>query len=169
MDSHEVFFVGTFTALLFAATVFLWRSTDKLWRAGENQTVVIQRAFVFSRKIDVRVSINPQTNLYVRCLISKEWENSGTTPAINVSMRENTQAFVGDIPDDFDFPDHPDNPIQNIVLGPKARILGRGILVPPDDCTRPCRGKRDFTSGDGLNMTTYLRVPAVTGRSFVMN
>jgi hypothetical protein len=37
MDGHEGFFVGLFTACLFFATVFLWRSTEKLYEAGERQ------------------------------------------------------------------------------------------------------------------------------------
>ena len=44
MDHHEGFFVGSFTMALFAATFFLWRSTDKLYLAGERQIAQAQRS-----------------------------------------------------------------------------------------------------------------------------
>lgn len=44
MDENEGFFVGLFTALLFAATILLWRATNALWTAGERQIDVMSAA-----------------------------------------------------------------------------------------------------------------------------
>lgn len=43
MDSHEGFFVGLFTGCLFIATCLLWRSTERLWEAGEKQFSALNR------------------------------------------------------------------------------------------------------------------------------
>jgi hypothetical protein len=43
MDKNEGFFVGLFTVGLFLSTTFLWRSTNKLWEAGEKQLVEFNR------------------------------------------------------------------------------------------------------------------------------
>jgi hypothetical protein len=133
--------LAAFTFGLLIFTGLLWRSTDKLWIASEKQLVTIQRAFVFPREIDAQATFNRLTGEYVRCRISKRWENSGTTPAVNVAMRENVGVFAGDIPENFSFPDHPDNPTETIVLAPKGDILGRGLFIPPNDIHSTMRGE----------------------------
>ena len=49
MDRHEGFFVGLFTAGLAVFTAALWRSTDKLWAAGERQLSIAESAAATSR------------------------------------------------------------------------------------------------------------------------
>ncbi|MCW6512849.1 hypothetical protein [Lichenifustis flavocetrariae] len=58
LDHHEGFFVGLFTMALFGATFFLWRSTEKLWKAGEDQRVL-------SEKIAIDQSINTRESLRI--------------------------------------------------------------------------------------------------------
>jgi hypothetical protein len=44
IDSHEGFFVGAFTFLLFVSTTLLWRSTADLFQAGERQIAVADKS-----------------------------------------------------------------------------------------------------------------------------
>ena len=99
MDRHEGFFVGSFTFALFLATWFLWRSTNKLWKAGEEEIAATrkladaamlsagsERAWMsfenlypgfFSGKIDGQ-TVERELSFNVR------WINCGRSPAIDV-------------------------------------------------------------------------------------
>lgn len=48
MDEHEGFFVAGFTALLFVATVLLWRATNRAIQTAEKTTLTIESAYVFA-------------------------------------------------------------------------------------------------------------------------
>lgn len=57
MDSHEGFFVGMFTGLLFIATIFLWLSTRGLIEAGEGQRQSSERIADRQRRSSERIAM----------------------------------------------------------------------------------------------------------------
>lgn len=56
VDAHEGFFLVVFTALLAVFTYMLRSSTDKLWKAGDDQMVLI-KANAAQQSIDMQASI----------------------------------------------------------------------------------------------------------------
>jgi hypothetical protein len=139
IDEHDGFFVVLFTAVLAAFTAALWRSTDKLWEAGERQlkttrsVAAVQarntrrqlalaedtaerqlRAYLTVKKVTTVVSQN-------RVAAVLEVTNNGQTPADNFSpslhcgVTDNTN---------FDFP-MPEIPLRSV--GP----IGPGDIANP--------------------------------------
>jgi hypothetical protein len=102
MDHHEGFFVGSFTFALFLATWFLWRSTHKLWAAGEKQlvatgkladaTVIMaasDRAWMIFKELqfaDVSDSFLSGVHFKRGIAIFPFWWNKGKSPAINATI-----------------------------------------------------------------------------------
>jgi len=156
MDRHEGFVVGSFTGFLVVATVMLWLSTHKLWKAGERQIAVAkraadvaeqslvstQRAFVFVRGFNGIALTDNQ----IVCLwkIWPIWENSGTTPSRHLFNHVSWRKFVGEMPADFNFPDvQQPRTIQEqtrLFLGPKATINGETVAIPTADLLESAAG-----------------------------
>jgi hypothetical protein len=102
MDLNEGFFVGSFTFALFIATWFLWRSTNKLWEAGEQEIAATRKladAAMLSAQSErawmcvYGFGINPINNgkigdMNVRRALafSVVWRNKGRSPALNCEI-----------------------------------------------------------------------------------
>jgi hypothetical protein len=89
VDDNEGFFVAFFTLFLGLATIALWRSTDKLWAAGELQ----REQFSKSSERQLRAYVYLE-NAWFKYRGSGTWEityrirNAGQTPAHHVSVAE---------------------------------------------------------------------------------
>src|SRR5277367_4549115 len=71
MDKNEGFFVGLFTFGLFLATIFLWITTNNLWRAGEKQIEVWKEtAETAKRSADAFIQVNAIGRAQVRAFVS---------------------------------------------------------------------------------------------------
>jgi hypothetical protein len=134
--------IAVFTLGLLIFTGLLWRSTDKLWLAGEKQIAVtkdsvdvarlaaltseraltvVERAFLAIS--DLNVSTIGQHGKIVDYRININVINSGRTPARNYISLVNLVVFDGDIPQDFRFPDrsHDDILGSGTTIGPQSR------------------------------------------------
>jgi hypothetical protein len=89
VDDNEGFFVTFFTFVLGLATVALWRSTDKLWTAGEIQRDQLKKTS--ERQLRAYVYLD---NVWFKEIAPQKWEikyrikNVGQTPAHHVSVAE---------------------------------------------------------------------------------
>jgi len=89
IDHNEGFFVAFFTLFLGLATIALWRSTDKLWAAGEIQRDEFKksserqlRAYVYLENAWFEYKVDGQWKIEYRI------KNFGQTPAHSVAVAE---------------------------------------------------------------------------------
>lgn len=144
MDAHEGFFVGSFTLALVFATIFLWKSTNALYEAGETALTVSERAYVYldgfdfeltvasdAKEVDIRKLPEPYRDcpeLYItRFAVFPRWKNSGSTPT--KSMVVWTKWDGVNSPVILDFTTNFSGSL--FFLGPHATNLGDIVEIPP--------------------------------------
>jgi hypothetical protein len=154
-------YINAFAAVAVAVFTFtLWRSTLKLWKAGEKQIAAAndaalaanrsadiaenaliagQGAFVFVKNCIFNGITDPTTNRIVHWKVNVVWENSGETPTRYLKLRINREVPPlqnSVLPDDFTFPDSPaidaDTPA---LIGPNATIDSTQLDVTLDEMT----------------------------------
>jgi hypothetical protein len=137
IDEHDGFFVVLFTAVLAAFTAALWRSTDKLWEAGERQlktarsSAAVQarntrrqlklaeetaerqlRAYVSIKELIPQVIVYPDgitREGYMLLEVKPVWKNGGQTPALNATNHISWVVLKGGFRDQIDFIDLDDS------------------------------------------------------------
>lgn len=125
-----------FTGALAVYTYRLWRSTDKIWDAGERQLNHVKesaqrqlRAYISAKDVNVVLLRLPGTmgaygpiegpvHTYSTSIVLN---NSGDTPARHMVVCANWQCFYDGIPDNFDCPDT--GVLKNVYCGLKSEIL----------------------------------------------
>lgn len=111
--------VATTLATIFMATFtfFLYKSTNKLWKAGKDSLEQTSRAFVFLDGItyelttaaDINTALENLRGQYVeapglfitRFAVQPRWKNGGNTPTVNMTIRVRWQFVAKDIPPDY--------------------------------------------------------------------
>lgn len=119
-------------AIMALFTVLLWRSTEKLWDAAQEQSGItknaligVERAFVFLEDVELRyVGTEGWSGGDWRIL--PRLKNSGTTPTKNARVCISMMEFGPEIPDNYEFPDswlgtklEP----MSILIGPQASVV----------------------------------------------
>jgi hypothetical protein len=145
--AYYTLWLMVFTGILAVATVGLGGATLGLYFTGEKQIALTgdaaaaaqkaadvselalistQRAFVFVKQL---VDPGPTTG---DAPILVQWENSGTTPALNIIDRTNIVSMTDPMPDDYPFVDKTTKPHPNVAsyLAPKAILHGPEIRIP---------------------------------------
>jgi hypothetical protein len=172
MDKNEGFFVGSFTASLFIATVFLWLSTYSLWRAEERHLKHLTetskrelRAYVHLKQVDFPFSRYPQIigtqgpipgpihTFHLAPIL----ENSGQTPTRHGFVAMNYQCMNNKLPPDFTFPDLESDKIEAATIGPRSTFFAPVINIPVEDVDRAIAGTRYLYAWDGLIMMIFLK------------
>lgn len=138
----EAVAVGLGTIAIASFTYTLWRSTDKLWKAGERQleTVVqTQRAFVFAQGFYSTPNVDKKFNV-TEYLIAVDWKNTGLTPALDahsgiaghmVPLAQTTPPWFGQ-----SIAGGP-----TIVLGPSREMGPPSLHIPLDPIVHVWRGR----------------------------
>lgn len=92
MDHHEGFFVGTFTSMLFFATLLLWRSTHALWKAGGDQLRLTKQIFAADIRpwLSAEPQVGPLKNGEKALTLSVTYKirNIGKSPALGVRLMQ---------------------------------------------------------------------------------
>ncbi len=113
-------------------------------RADQNYRAV-ERAFVFLRDIDEHITQEARLVQGMPVFIphvffyEPKWENSGTTPTRNMTVSTIWTHVLGDLPDDFAYPD---GDLEGIFLGPKSVIPSNSIRIPVDVMEAASRDER---------------------------
>lgn len=122
-----------------------------------------QRAFVFMTSMDQQVRGD-------RLLVTPQWRNAGTTPALDVRMWTNWQWFKGEPPETFGFPDQDadgipiakiDGLTQSTALGPGIQNGAQGISIPNQKISEA------MASGPRLFVWGWSRYKDVFGASHI--
>lgn len=120
----------------------LWTSI-KQWQATKQGFQAVQRAFVFTKGIQIGRSLDAN-----RAFLMIPIENTGTTPATHVTVIANRRFTKYPLPDDFDFPDARGGPPG--LLAPKE--VGAGpVLVTTQRCI-------DLVHSDKLRLFVWGRI-----------
>lgn len=114
-EGKSVVWTALFTGILAIFTYLLYRVTD----GADKTTRSIQRAFVYSARVDMNTSVPGDPADYVGVHI----ENSGATPARAVRSDANVCVKEGWLPEDFSYPAF----IK--ILPPSSMIPPRGEFV----------------------------------------
>jgi hypothetical protein len=142
IDRHNGFFAAIAAAIVAAFTFTLWRSTDRLWKAGKEALEVTERAFVYldgfnyelttaldskiePEKLPERYRATPE--LYItRFAVQPRWRNGGNTPVENMTIRVDWRGPPAHIPPDYVYKDQP----EPFFLAPKAVEPSTFIEIP---------------------------------------
>jgi hypothetical protein len=101
--------------ILSVFTILLYRVSD---RATETSRAS-ERAFLNFSQLGLGVQLNtPNSKDWAGQEFSLNWINSGNTPASDVFIQANAQAWRSDLPLDYDFPENKENTLG--VIGPKS-------------------------------------------------
>lgn len=155
IDRHNGFFAAIAAAIIAAFTFTLWRSTDKLWTAGQEIFEAGERAFVFLEGFDIELTTaanakvikidelperyRSDPDLYIsRFAVLPRWKNSGNTPTRKMTIQVNWRGPKGPIPPDYIY----GNPPEPFFLAPKtvepsALVEMPGAAVLIDWALRP--------------------------------
>lgn len=143
MDSHEGFFVGGFTFALVIATILLWLSTERLWKAGKEALEATERAFVFLDGFTPELTTGADLEgehvdgipehyrfdpgLYIsRFAVLPRWKNGGNTPTRKMTFQVNWRTPPIDIPPDYVYR----RPAEPFFLAPKAAEASSVVDMP---------------------------------------
>jgi hypothetical protein len=121
---------ATFIVALFTFT--LWRSTDKLWKAGNEALEVTERAFIFidgfntelTTAIDAKINSGKLPERYksrpelfiTRFAVQPKWKNGGNTPTVGMTIRINWRGPEGPVPPDYIYRNAP----EQFFVAPRA-------------------------------------------------
>jgi hypothetical protein len=131
------------TIAIAAFTYVLFRSTDKLWIAGESQRKLAEdtaqrqiRAYVHVKafRYETRYLPNLRTQIgTVQPEVIVTWENTGASPTVNARSNINWMTFTQTepMPSDYDFPDDKDRKPFTAVIGPKQTQELILTAIPP--------------------------------------
>ncbi len=132
-------------AFTFGLTIFtglLWRSTDKLWAAGERTLTTTERAFVFIDGFNVELTTagdrpldtsqlperyRDDPGLYVtRFAAQPRWKNGGNTPTENLTIQVEWRGPAGPIPPEYTYREEP----RAFFLGPQTTQTSDYVEMP---------------------------------------
>ncbi len=143
IDRHNGFFAALAAFIVAAFTYTLWRSTDKLWRAGNDTLQTTERAFVFIHEFDVELTTaadakivktehlperyRSDPDLFItRFAFFPRWKNSGNTPTRKMTIQIDWRGPPGPIPPDYVYRNAP----QPFFLAPKAVESSSIVEIP---------------------------------------
>jgi hypothetical protein len=145
-----------FNGLLVLYTFRLWKSTEKLWKAGESQIklagrsadiaqaslVKLERAFVFPKDFAVnwRWYLDNENKFWWS--IRPIFENAGSSATVDMTTNLNFALLDNPIPPNFSFPLAADT--HNALIGPKANILGGQLNIDGIDLAAIRDGTKHF-------------------------
>jgi len=129
--------VALFTVILGIATWLLWRATKKLVEGADKTAERQLRAYVFVKEIDVVPPASRGGNYVFNVGI----QSTGKTPTRNARGNIDVQAFDGDIPKDFNFPDIEPQNVTTLLIGPNHRVAS-AVEVPSSIIDSVSRGAR---------------------------
>jgi len=132
IDRHAGFF-GMLAGFIVAFFTFtLWRSTDKLWKAGRDALEATERAFIFidgfnyelTTALDAKIEpanllerYRSDPGFYItRFAAQPKWKNIGNTPTKKMTIRVDWRGPLGPVPPDYVYK----NPPEPFFLAPKA-------------------------------------------------
>jgi len=122
-NNRAAVWTAVFTGVLSVFTLMLYRvsqSTDETQRTSE-------RAFLnFIGPVD-GPKILGNDGKWTGQEIAINWNNSGNTPARNLTIQTNTMPFMPDIPKEYDFPLATEK--KRAVIGPKQNY-GTDVVIP---------------------------------------
>jgi hypothetical protein len=94
------------TVVMAIFTYFLYASTDKLWKAGQDALKATERAFISLDEFKVELA---NKGLHVtRFAVQPRWRNSGNTPTRYMTIRIGSHGPIGPIPPDYDYRNSPE-------------------------------------------------------------
>lgn len=118
IDRHNGIVAAIAGCVVALFTFTLWRSTEKLWKAGQDSLEATERAFVFLDGFNVELTTledNPDSptpeslrdvdrGLHVtRFALQPRWKNGGNTPTRNMRVRVHWRGPGGSLPNDFPY------------------------------------------------------------------
>jgi hypothetical protein len=118
--------LGLFTISLSKSTRIAANAAGRSVKVAEDSLVKLERAFVFSDSFEISNIRDPTTDRTLAWQFQMKWQNTGSTPARHVLLHTSWENFPGDIPGDFDFPDH-----GNIIPAPSYIPPHSHILSVP--------------------------------------
>jgi hypothetical protein len=122
VDRHNGIVAAVAGCIVALFTFTLWRSTEKLWKAGQASLEATERAFVYidgfnvelttladSPSISIPESLeNVDKGLYVtRFALQPRWKNGGNTPTRNMKLQVHCRGPGGSLAADFAY-DYPE-------------------------------------------------------------
>jgi len=144
LDANSVLLTAIATLAIAGFTWTLKRSTDRLWKAGEDQHAISNRAFVFIdgfnyelttaadarplyELVDLPERYRDDPGLFVtRFAVQPRWKNGGNTPTRRMTIQVDWQGPVGPIPPEYGYR----NAREPFFLAPKAIEASRFLEIP---------------------------------------